>query len=87
MWRISTPRDCAVPHCEDPWRGGVGARAPCGKPTALLYFVSDASNWWNLYRYRDGPVSSALAFEAGLASPLWVLGQSSYALDGSRGGQ
>jgi dipeptidyl aminopeptidase/acylaminoacyl peptidase len=47
-----------------------------------LYFVSDRSNWWNLYRYRDGEVGSALALEAEISGPLWNLGQSSYALDG-----
>ena len=47
-----------------------------------LYFMSDRSNWWNLYRYRDGNVTSVLALEAELSGPLWVLGQSSYALDG-----
>jgi dipeptidyl aminopeptidase/acylaminoacyl peptidase len=47
-----------------------------------LYFMSDRSNWWNLYRYRDGIVTTALALEAELSGPLWVLGQSSYALDG-----
>ena len=49
---------------------------------ATLYFVSDRSNWWNLYRYRDGQVTPVFAFEAEIAGPLWVLGQSSYALDG-----
>ena len=47
-----------------------------------LYFVSDRSNWWNLYRYRDGEVGSVLALEAEISGPLWNLGQSSYALDG-----
>ena len=47
-----------------------------------LYFMSDRSNWWNLYRYRDGQIGAALAVEAELSGPLWVLGQSSYALDG-----
>jgi len=47
-----------------------------------LYFVSDRSNWWNLYRYKDNHVSPALVTEADIASPLWTLGQSSYALTG-----
>jgi dipeptidyl aminopeptidase/acylaminoacyl peptidase len=48
-----------------------------------LYFVSDRSNWWNLYRYRDRRVTSVFAFEAEIASPLWTLGQSNYALTGN----
>jgi len=47
-----------------------------------LYFVSDRSNWWNLYRYRDRQVTSVFAFEAEIASPLWTLGQSNYGLTG-----
>jgi dipeptidyl aminopeptidase/acylaminoacyl peptidase len=47
-----------------------------------LYFLSDRSNWWNLYRYKDGRVSPVFSFEAEIASPLWTLGQSNYALTG-----
>ncbi len=47
-----------------------------------LYFVSDRSNWWNLYRYKDNHINTALAIEADMSSPLWTLGQSSYALTG-----
>jgi dipeptidyl aminopeptidase/acylaminoacyl peptidase len=47
-----------------------------------LYFVSDRSNWWNLYRYREGRVAAVFAFEAEIASPLWTLGQSNYGLTG-----
>jgi dipeptidyl aminopeptidase/acylaminoacyl peptidase len=47
-----------------------------------LYFLSDRSNWWNLYRYRDKRVEPVFSMEAELASPLWTLGQSNYALTG-----
>ncbi len=47
-----------------------------------LYFVSDRSNWWNLYCYKDGRVTPVFSFEAEIASPLWTLGQSNYALTG-----
>jgi dipeptidyl aminopeptidase/acylaminoacyl peptidase len=47
-----------------------------------LYFVSDRSNWWNLYRYKDGRVTPVFSLEAEIASPLWTLGQSNYALTG-----
>ncbi|BCX13393.1 MAG: peptidase [Thermosynechococcus sp.] len=45
-----------------------------------LYYISDRSGWWNLYRYCDGhhdPVWQA-SYDAGV--PLWVFGQSTYAL-------
>lgn len=47
-----------------------------------LYFLSDRSNWWNLYRYKDNRIASVLTIEAEIGSPLWTLGQSSYALTG-----
>jgi dipeptidyl aminopeptidase/acylaminoacyl peptidase len=47
-----------------------------------LYFLSDRSNWWNLYRYKDNRITTAFAIEADIGSPLWTLGQSSYALTG-----
>jgi dipeptidyl aminopeptidase/acylaminoacyl peptidase len=47
-----------------------------------LYFISDRSGWWNLYRWRDGEVRavSPMARESG--GPLWTHGASSYALTG-----
>jgi dipeptidyl aminopeptidase/acylaminoacyl peptidase len=47
-----------------------------------LYFVSDRSNWWNLYRYEANRITTAATLEADIASPLWTLGQSNYALTG-----
>jgi dipeptidyl aminopeptidase/acylaminoacyl peptidase len=47
-----------------------------------LYFVSDRTNWWNLYRYKDNRITTAAALEADIASPLWTLGQSNYVLTG-----
>ena len=47
-----------------------------------LYFVSDRSDWWNLYRYADKQVTPIFACDAEISGPLWNLGQSRYALDG-----
>ncbi len=45
-----------------------------------LFFVSDRSQWWNLYRYNPAsgvvPVSP---LDAEFATPLWTLGMSTYA--------
>ena len=52
-----------------------------------LYFVSDRSDWWNLYRWT-GTAADPMAAEpvaardAEFAGPLWNLGQSNYALTG-----
>ncbi|MGH8230163.1 MAG: S9 family peptidase, partial [Steroidobacteraceae bacterium] len=47
-----------------------------------LYFVSDRSGWWNLYRLAARRVEPVYPIEADIAGPLWTLGQSSYALTG-----
>ncbi len=47
-----------------------------------LYFISDRTGWWNLYRWGSGGVQAVFSIEAELASPLWTLGQSNYALTG-----
>jgi dipeptidyl aminopeptidase/acylaminoacyl peptidase len=63
-----------------------GARESAIEPQwdadGTLYFISDASGWWNLYRFRQGHTERVFSIEAELSSPLWTLGQSSYTLTG-----
>jgi len=47
-----------------------------------LYFLSDRTGWWNLYRWRDGAVQPVATMDAEIGGPLWQLGQQSYALTG-----
>ena len=59
---------------------------PRWSKTGVLYFVSDRSNWWNLYRIEaDGSTTSICPMAAEFATPLWTLGMSTYSLmdDGS----
>ena len=44
-----------------------------------LYFVSDRSGWWNLYRERDGQVEPLLPMAAEVADAPWEFDYSSYA--------
>ena len=46
----------------------------------VLYFLSDRTGWWNLYRWRDGVVEPLTSLEAEIGGPLWVLGARSYVL-------
>jgi dipeptidyl aminopeptidase/acylaminoacyl peptidase len=48
-----------------------------------LYFSSDRSNWWNLYRYKDNRITAVASIEAEIGGPLWTLGHSNYALTGN----
>ncbi len=47
-------------------------------PDGALYFVSDRSGWWNLYRYDNGRVESLAPLEAEFGQPQWVFGLSTY---------
>jgi len=47
-----------------------------------LYFLSDRSGWWNLYRWQGGVVAAMTTLDAEIGGPLWNLGMQSYALTG-----
>ena len=44
-----------------------------------LYFISDRSGFWNLYRWDGAAAAPVLARDAEFAGPLWQFGQSNYA--------
>jgi dipeptidyl aminopeptidase/acylaminoacyl peptidase len=45
----------------------------------VLYFISDRSGWWNLYRWRNKQVEPLYEKAAEFGLPQWVFGQSTYA--------
>jgi dipeptidyl aminopeptidase/acylaminoacyl peptidase len=52
---------------------------PEWSPGGILYFVSDRSGWWNLYRLKAGQIEPVLPMEAEFGMPRWVFGMSTYA--------
>jgi dipeptidyl aminopeptidase/acylaminoacyl peptidase len=64
--------------------GGPGESViePCWGADGSLYFLSDRSGWWNLWRWQHGRAEALTALEAELGGPLWNLGQRSYAVAG-----
>lgn len=48
-------------------------------PDGTLYFVSDRTGWWNIYRWRDGSIEALTKMEAEFGQPQWVFGMSTYA--------
>jgi len=51
---------------------------PQWSPTGELFFISDRSNWWSIYRW-DGIASHATySVPAEFATPQWVFGMSTY---------
>jgi len=54
---------------------------PEWSPDSTLYFISDRSNWWNLYRYKNGSIEALYPLEAEFGLPQWVFGMSTYAFE------
>ena len=51
---------------------------PQWSPDNTLYFVSDRSNWWNLYRYQNSEIEPIYPTSAEFGLPQWVFGMSTY---------
>ena len=52
---------------------------PEWSPDGRLYFVSDASGWWNICRESLNGVENVCVMKAEFGAPQWVFGMSSYA--------
>lgn len=47
-------------------------------PTGALHWVSDKTNWWNLYRHQGESFEALAPMAAECTTPRWVSGMSSY---------
>lgn len=58
---------------------------PEWSPDGTLYFVSDRTNWWNLYRWlpQSGEVQPMCPKDAEFGLPQWVFGMSTYGFESS----
>jgi dipeptidyl aminopeptidase/acylaminoacyl peptidase len=54
---------------------------PAWGPDGTLWFVSDRSNWWNLYCERAGFIDPVLPMEAEFGEPHWEFGITTYAFE------
>ncbi len=57
---------------------------PMFAPDGMLYFVSDRSGWWNLYRWIDGRIEALAPMPAEFGLPQWVFGMSTCAFLSAR---
>ncbi|GFE69514.1 S9 family peptidase [Chroococcus sp. FPU101] len=64
-------RQCLIANIEE------SICEPRWSPDGYLYFSSDHTLWWNLYRYQNEPVS-IYQTEAEFAYPHWIFGISTY---------
>jgi len=63
--------------------GGSGESIfqPEWSPDGVLYFVSDRSGWWNVYRAQDASVECLCEMNAEFGAPQWGFGMSAYAFE------
>lgn len=55
---------------------------PEWSPDGILYFISDASGWWNVYRAdANGSVECVCEMQAEFGAPQWIFGLSTYAFE------
>lgn len=54
---------------------------PAWSPDGVLHFVSDRSNWWNLYRWHNGRVEPLYPMEAEFGLPQWVFDMTTYGFE------
>ena len=57
---------------------------PQWSPDGILYFVSDRTGWWNLYRWQDGNIEAVTEMEAEFGMPQWIFGMSTYAFESKK---
>ncbi len=57
---------------------------PEWSPEGALYFVSDRTGWWSLYRLRGGEAEHLTPMEAEFGAPQWALGTRTYAFESER---
>ncbi len=54
---------------------------PQWAPDGTLYFISDRSGWWNLYRLKDLGLEAICSRDAEFARPPWTFGKLTYAFE------
>jgi dipeptidyl aminopeptidase/acylaminoacyl peptidase len=57
---------------------------PEWSPDGILYFISDRSGWWNIYRLVDGKLDSVYPKKADFGRAQWGFRMSTYAFESER---
>jgi dipeptidyl aminopeptidase/acylaminoacyl peptidase len=60
--------------------GGVNESIfqPEWSPDGILYFVSDRTGWWNIYRWGDNQIEALCPMDAEFGQPQWVFASALY---------
>jgi dipeptidyl aminopeptidase/acylaminoacyl peptidase len=59
---------------------------PQWSPDGILYFISDRTGWWNLYRWHEGQglVEALHPMQAEFGEPQWIFGMSAYGFESAQ---
>jgi dipeptidyl aminopeptidase/acylaminoacyl peptidase len=62
---------------------GESVSEPCWQPDGSLWFLSDRTDWWNLYRWvPDADIEPVVRVDAEIGVPGWSLGGARYTVLG-----
>lgn len=84
LWMATVAADGLVENAQKV-AGGINESVlePQWSPVGVLYFVSDRSGWWNLYRWQ-GDIEPLCPMAAEFGSPHWVFGISNYGFESAQ---
>jgi dipeptidyl aminopeptidase/acylaminoacyl peptidase len=54
---------------------------PEWSPDGILYFISDRTGWWNIYRWNNDSVEAVTNQKTEFGKPQWSLGMSTYGFE------
>jgi dipeptidyl aminopeptidase/acylaminoacyl peptidase len=57
---------------------------PEWSPDGVLYFISDRTDWWNLYRWQEGAIVPLCPKAAEFGLPQWVFGMTTYGFESAQ---
>jgi len=82
LWRAHISSDGAISDARKVAGGpSESIFQPEWSPDGKLYFVSDRTGWWNVYRVQGNDIEAVTEMEAELGSPQWVFGLSRYGFE------
>jgi len=82
LWVGEIREDGSLGHTQQV-AGGVDESIfqPEWSPDGTLYFISDRTGWWNLFRWRDERVEPMVIIKAEFGVPQWLFRMSTYAFE------
>lgn len=80
LWLADVAPDGALSNarCIEGGQGGESIFQPAWAPDGQLYFVSDRTDWWNLYRWRPEGAQVLAPLDVEFGAPQWGLAMATY---------